>query len=931
MRNFSILLILLSTHVSLLAQSMGINLPASTLPNTMLDVNGGVSFREGTAWVLANGINNNVALSNYSFFRVTGPTAAFSITGFTNGSDGRSLTVVNATSQTMTLSHQTGSAAINQINTGGSDINIPPNGVTTMMYNATLTKWIACASMGNLPNLLNIANGALSDSMMVVNNGLPFRVSPVSFIETYAWGLDGNGGTIDGTNFIGTTDNIPLSIRVNDQKAGRIDHIQYNTFLGYLAGNSNSTGGSNTAIGQDAMKSVTTNSYNVAIGFDAMLNATGGYNVAIGPGALESGSSNATIAIGYGALQSTTTGSGNVAIGNLAGSATTTGSSNTAVGYSSLVNNTTGSDNTALGNSTLLSNTTGNLNTAVGKWAMYGNTEGTNNTSLGAFSLHSNATGNGNVAIGSNNLYNANATGNTGLGYSAGSRLSSGNYNLLLGREAGDYMTTGSNNTVLGYQSGSLVTSGSNNTLLGVGANVPAGGGAFTNATAIGFNAIVGASNTLILGGTGASAVNVGIGLTVPNQQLEITKAFCFPSTTSSTTGVIYKDVNRFIHNYKPAANDGNNTFMGINAGNFTMSSATSWLASGNTGIGSSSLSALTEGGYNTAVGNTALQATTTGSYNTAIGSSALKTNVSGLGNTAVGNTALEDNTASSCTAVGNAALGNNTTGLANTAVGESTLMTNTVGQHNTAVGQSAMRDNTIGSYNAGLGLSAMQANTTGSYNTAIGVSSLVDNLTGNYNAALGYDALSSTTSSNNTAVGYAAGTGNTSGANNTFIGYNTGLTNVTGSSNTLLGYQANVSTAALTNATAIGANATVSASNSLVLGNNANIGIGTSSPLQTLDVNGSIGAAIRTASAATTLGTTDYTLILTGTGTFAVTLPAANTCARRIYVIVNQGASGTKTTSINYLNFSGTSVNTIAITSSMTLQSNGTSWYRIQ
>ena len=47
-----------------------------------------------------------------------------------------------------------------------------------------------------------------------------------------AWLLTGNAGTVDGTNFIGTTDNVPFNVRVNNQKAGRIDHILNNTSLG---------------------------------------------------------------------------------------------------------------------------------------------------------------------------------------------------------------------------------------------------------------------------------------------------------------------------------------------------------------------------------------------------------------------------------------------------------------------------------------------------------------------------------------------------------------------------------------------------------------------------------------------------------------------------------------------------------------------------
>lgn len=36
--------------------------------------------------------------------------------------------------------------------------------------------------------------------------------------------LSGNAGTVDGINFIVTIDNVPLSVRVNNQQAGRIDH-----------------------------------------------------------------------------------------------------------------------------------------------------------------------------------------------------------------------------------------------------------------------------------------------------------------------------------------------------------------------------------------------------------------------------------------------------------------------------------------------------------------------------------------------------------------------------------------------------------------------------------------------------------------------------------------------------------------------------------
>ena len=106
-------------------------------------------------------------------------------------------------------------------------------------------------------------------------------------VSDSAWSLTGNAGTIDGTNFIGTTDNKPFNIRVNNQKAGRIDNVLYNTFFGYRAGNSNVGGNYNTASGMDALYSNTSGEMNTAIGYDALYsNLTGLENTAIGVNAL---------------------------------------------------------------------------------------------------------------------------------------------------------------------------------------------------------------------------------------------------------------------------------------------------------------------------------------------------------------------------------------------------------------------------------------------------------------------------------------------------------------------------------------------------------------------------------------------------------------------------------------------------------------------
>jgi len=70
------------------------------------------------------------------------------------------------------------------------------------------------------------------------------------------WNLTGNSGTVDGTNFIGTTDNKPLNFKVNNQNSGRIDTLG-TTFIGYKAG-MNTVGAGNAGFGYKALSANTT-------------------------------------------------------------------------------------------------------------------------------------------------------------------------------------------------------------------------------------------------------------------------------------------------------------------------------------------------------------------------------------------------------------------------------------------------------------------------------------------------------------------------------------------------------------------------------------------------------------------------------------------------------------------------------------------------
>ena len=106
-------------------------------------------------------------------------------------------------------------------------------------------------------------------------------------------------------------------------------------------------------------------------------------------------------------------------------------------------------------------------------------------------------------------------------------------------------------------------------------------------------------------GGFSAGIINMTDGVLSGNLALN--------NSTSSTVGNVTKAGNRFIHNFGT-----NNTFAGVNAGNFITSGT-----GRNVGLGNNSLAAITTGNSNTAAGSFAMQNLLTGSSNIGIGNSA--------------------------------------------------------------------------------------------------------------------------------------------------------------------------------------------------------------------------------------------------------------------------------------------------------------------
>jgi hypothetical protein len=195
------------------------------------------------------------------------------------------------------------------------------------------------------------------------------------------------------------------------------------------------------------------------------------------------------------------TGTDNLFMGLQAGRANTSGNTNLFIGSTAGANNNTGNSNLAIGYLAGQNNQTGSRNFQVGLQAGRANIASDNHF-VGFFAGTTTSTGSRNTFEGNYaGVYNTTGNNNTALGYEVAKNNTSGNSNTLVGFRAGESITTGSNNTALGYQAGPS-------------------SGTLTNATAIGYSASVSQSNALVLGGTGANAVQVGIGTTAPTSTL---------------------------------------------------------------------------------------------------------------------------------------------------------------------------------------------------------------------------------------------------------------------------------------------------------------------------------------------------------------------------------------------------------------------------
>jgi hypothetical protein len=167
------------------AQNVGIN---TTTPQAALDVYGDVIHRSANL-VAADGITTALDVNNnkFSYYRINGPTANFTLAGIAQAVEGRLVTIFNVSGFVMQLNNLDAAANVNdRIITGtNADLTIEDKGIVNLQYDGAEQKWIVVS------NNKNTGGGG--------------------------WALNGNSGTNPTNDFIGTIDNQPFTIKSNNQ------------------------------------------------------------------------------------------------------------------------------------------------------------------------------------------------------------------------------------------------------------------------------------------------------------------------------------------------------------------------------------------------------------------------------------------------------------------------------------------------------------------------------------------------------------------------------------------------------------------------------------------------------------------------------------------------------------------------------------------
>ncbi len=777
----------------------------------------------------------------------------------------------------------------------------PPNGM--LVYDLTLNlfkfrqagSWFTLINNSSASYILKTPDAGLTNSqaLSLLSTGILKSTTATGVVSTAVNGTDyyspGHPITIraPGTNnlFMGNVSgNLTLSgshnLGIGDSSLLNISTGNDNVALGTESSESLTTGSACIAIGRRALQDNDVGSNAIAIGDFAMQSINGVSfidSVAIGNHAFQAATGFGNITIGTFTLSGNdfddlVNASHNVCIGYaVAGEISSSTTENVFIGYQCAISAAGPGSSIGIG-SEALSVTDGNRNIAIGHHSMQDDVSSADNVFIG-YQSGLNTNGNSGCTFVGSQTFDAAVTGvasNTGFGYKVLSGLTTGPYNASFGANSMLSAITADRNSVFGDSAFTNFLTGSYNTVLGFGASAN----------------VVGGSNHTIVGALAAqhlASVNdvVAIGYrslivaTAPDFSVAIGTNSCSSTTTGDSLTMI---------GYNSYASGTGNSSVGVGdnvlqfaTGNFNTAVGSLAMSSNSgsdcTGFGYRALQ-IGSADFNTAVGSLCMYNLTSGEQNSSFGAFCAENLDTGINNCLFGYYAgnlMES--ASSCVAIGESALSSNVTGSDNTCVGTASLQNATAGQ-NTAIGSRCMATN-VGANGTAVGYGALN-NGSGDFNCAFGAGSLQSLTTGTRNLAAGYFSGQTTSAGNdNVFLGYESGIANILGSSNVLVGSHTGTngtalnncvsignnsldaattatsttcvgSNAGGAFNnygtcTFIGASTDATVNSLVNATAIGYGASVSASNSLVLGFNANVGIGTSAPQSELHVVGTI------------------------------------------------------------------------------------------
>lgn len=257
MKKTLLLAAVLSAVFNAYAQNVGIG---TNDPKTKMDINGGLSLREGPVLTLANGgasggANDNVVLPDVSgssgvkasFYRIAGPSSSFTIFGIVpiTGADGQLVTLVNTTTGVMTIKNNGSSTAANGFKTltGADLVSVAGGSSVTIQYNKTDARWYVTGSQN-----FAITNGTIATGDITTTNT--------------AITLTNNSGRLVGTS------TMTVDVKTNDLN-------QKGIVPGPTGGNGNQVWGTDNA-GAPAWQKVNNNMLN-----SSSITVTGGAGVSV--------------------------------------------------------------------------------------------------------------------------------------------------------------------------------------------------------------------------------------------------------------------------------------------------------------------------------------------------------------------------------------------------------------------------------------------------------------------------------------------------------------------------------------------------------------------------------------------------------------------------------------------------------------------------